>query len=362
MIGFRGVRNPRSISPPTPGKSGRIARRAVYAGFLIVFGLVAAELLLRLDRFAPRFRQAGLEIVLDRELLFRNPGNGRRDLNRLGFRDDDFGTKASDAERILFLGDSFVFGRGVDRQQSIPEQLEARLDHAEVLNLGVNGYGPDQSLLVLRSVGFALEPDRVLLGVYPGNDFRDLAVNGLFELGEDGELRATDSNAVSDEIPRLRILYLMQFLRYRVRGGSRYDALFRTLFDDGTETELLLNPESEFAQERYALMKGVLRQFRDELARRGIPLLVVIIPSYLNVEDVSAFRRAGIPEERYFSLEDRTDRICEKLGIDRLNLSPLMAAADSPEPLFSASSLHLTRRGARFAASAIEAHLDEERR
>lgn len=53
----------------------------------------------------------------------------------------------SEGEAIVFFGDSFTFGDGVEDQETMPQRFSDRLSHQErVLNLAFTGYGPQQFL------------------------------------------------------------------------------------------------------------------------------------------------------------------------------------------------------------------------
>ena len=79
--------------------------------------------------------------------------------------------------RILFLGDSFIFGQGVTAEQSIPAMVQRDLaaanSSAVVFNAGVPGYGTRQEELWLREYGPQVKPNLVVLGVFLGNDLVD---------------------------------------------------------------------------------------------------------------------------------------------------------------------------------------------
>jgi hypothetical protein len=79
--------------------------------------------------------------------------------------------------RILFMGDSFVFGENLSDQQTVPAQLERVLDRDgkwEVLNLAVHGYGTDQQWLRLQHLGFRYHADLVILGFFEADLFRNI--------------------------------------------------------------------------------------------------------------------------------------------------------------------------------------------
>jgi hypothetical protein len=90
--------------------------------------------------------------------------------NALGFRDGPVGPKLPGEYRIIVLGDSFTVSAGVDFDQIYTRRLE-KLTGARVVNLAVGGYNIVQYALVLQEVGLHLEPDMVLVAVFPDNDF-----------------------------------------------------------------------------------------------------------------------------------------------------------------------------------------------
>jgi hypothetical protein len=61
----------------------------------------------------------------------------------------------------------------VNDDQTFLARLEQRLDGAEVINMGVHGYGTDQMLLKLQTDGLKYQPDAVLLGFYDEDLFRN---------------------------------------------------------------------------------------------------------------------------------------------------------------------------------------------
>jgi hypothetical protein len=111
--------------------------------------------------------------------------------------------------RIVAIGDSFTFGDEVDDGETFSAALENDLPTAEVLNLGVHGYGHDQMLLRLRRDGLAFAPDVVLLGWVDMDkerdilDFRDYA-KPRFELSDGRLVLATSRIPAPAELLRSR--------------------------------------------------------------------------------------------------------------------------------------------------------------
>jgi hypothetical protein len=105
------------------------------------------------------------------------------EVNALGMRDRERSAlEPHGVRRVLFLGDSMVFGTGIEPAERVSDRLEALLGtEVEVLNAGVGGWGTDQEYLYLCQRGFALQPDVVVLGMCVLNDvLNDMLPHELF--------------------------------------------------------------------------------------------------------------------------------------------------------------------------------------
>lgn len=67
-------------------------------------------------------------------------------------------------QRILIFGDSFTYGDDVSDQETYSYYLQQLLPNAEIINMGVHGYGHDQMLIFLQEEGIKYKPDIVILG------------------------------------------------------------------------------------------------------------------------------------------------------------------------------------------------------
>ena len=121
------------------------------------------------------------------------------EINEQGFRGPSVETEKDPAKtRILVVGDSLVWGFGVQQEDTFVAEMAARCPNLEVINFGVSGYATDQELLLFKERGKQLNPDIVAL-VVASNDFSDnirSTVNvyyqkPLYQL-EDGELILTN--------------------------------------------------------------------------------------------------------------------------------------------------------------------------
>jgi lysophospholipase L1-like esterase len=158
-----------------------LRKRLVFASLPVVTLVFVAEVLLRLTGAAERCPSYRGSILLtcDPILYFRpNPNqaiDGRRLINRAGFRGREFGPKQPGVYRIITLGDSCTFGiispdqrnRLAYIREPYPQRLQAiaaeRLgsDRVEVLNAAVPGYNSYQGLMLLRTKLRGLDPDLI---------------------------------------------------------------------------------------------------------------------------------------------------------------------------------------------------------
>lgn len=92
--------------------------------------------------------------------------------NAHGLRDDDYPYQRSSRHRMLVLGDSFVWGYGVEKEERFTEVLESRYPDWEIINAGISGYGTDQEYLYYSNEGYKYDADVVVLLLYY-NDFEN---------------------------------------------------------------------------------------------------------------------------------------------------------------------------------------------
>ena len=73
-------------------------------------------------------------------------------IDKDGFRVRNFDYKKAPTEKILFLGDSFTYGFGVNYEDSIPGVIESKTDNQyDIINFGVPGYSPLINLYNLKN-------------------------------------------------------------------------------------------------------------------------------------------------------------------------------------------------------------------
>lgn len=117
-------------------------------------------------------------------------------------------------KRILLLGDSFVYGFGLDDNETIAVKLQENLGNDyEVIPMGVDGYGTGQEILQLMGEGLKYNPDVIILFFYP-NDLpdtikkqQDTADKPILYQAKNAKVTApSSSNLITDKEIILKVL------------------------------------------------------------------------------------------------------------------------------------------------------------
>jgi hypothetical protein len=290
------------------------------------------------------------------------------EFNRFGRRDIDWDAATiQEPSNILFIGDSFVLGNGLEYEETIPTQLEGQLAEqgreAQVFNFGLPGGGPPEYLALFEEAvqeGFAASTVVVMLFV--GNDFYPSVLdNPAFDAERRKELIRRREAAPT---PGFRS-QLIQFVRLRLaQSAAAVDWALRV--SDLLGIQVYSSPTSYIFQRRLlpeqqktfdAILASLdgMRRLADESGRH---LLVVVTPNRVQVENnnalTTATMEAAAPNRRIMQL-------CEALEVQCLDLLPLLTqeTLESSEALYYPIDRHLTPRGAAFVTSAIGALLLE---
>ncbi len=156
----------------------------------ILFSLVICEIALRIfadipvPKYPPKTKRPdlyqqytpyGYRLWPSRTMSYKYPRENPRELtivsNSIGFRSRRELQEPDERFRILILGDSFVFGDGVEAEERFSNVLEEMEPDWRVDNLGMTGYGPGLMLRALEKVGLHPVPDIVIFTMYT-DDFR----------------------------------------------------------------------------------------------------------------------------------------------------------------------------------------------
>ena len=267
----------------------------------------------------------------------------------------------ADARRVLMLGDSFVFGQGVDAEDALPLQIEQALaqrgDSVSVLNGGVVGYSTVQELAWFERIGGSLKPDVVIVGFFLGNDLQDNRTSSL-ERFVRGVITAPPSRWYS---PATEWAYRHSELYDLVRKVPETWADRRRNGPNAVVTgysRKYLPPDDSVYRQEIAITASALGGLADHARGVGARLFVVLIPEAIQVERARQGKLLRIATDSvHFDFDHPNHDVARRLdsiGVGWLDLTPtLRAAAARGAALYYPIDGHWTRAGNTLAAQTI---------
>lgn len=194
--------------------------------------------------------------------------------NNLGFRDRPVMiAKPANIFRVVVIGDSITMGFGVEDYEAFPRRLEqylkpsqvgSQMTHIEVVNLGIQGYSTPQYLAVLKEEALRLNPDLVIIALYPSND-----------IGEAIGFKANRLHNFLAAIPDYLPMGMNQFLK----TNSRLYLFFLTKYYSFiSRYSVSLSSEKVVAEEDWALLTADLQEIKRLTEESKVRLLTVVLP------------------------------------------------------------------------------------
>jgi len=236
-------------------------------------------------------------------------GSGRVTLNRLGYRGRELPPRReAGPTRVVVLGDSIAFGYGVADEQTFTHLLDARDNGIAAANMGVQGFGPGQELLVLQHEGLRSDPDVVVLAVCLRNDFADAVLPVALYNGVNPRPRyrlVGDELVLDDSAVRLSApARVVSWLSDHSHLYNRLSALLAAR-PEPSEESWRVRKSDALSDIDYALRVSVTLVLEmQRLCRvRGVQLLVATFPGEhayeaepeLHRRFHAALRNAGVP-------------------------------------------------------------------
>ncbi len=283
-------------------------------------------------------------------------------INEAGLRDDPGVGPAKEpgTYRVMMLGDSFVLGYTVEREDLFVDLLEgwwrSEERRVDVVNAGTEGWSTDQEAAWFLEHGQEYRPDLVLLFPYE-NDVYWNGQTSYFgkekpRFTPDGELEPRTLQAP----PEASWLASSSIVRFLQVGGERLRLALgqqtRGPYDVDVpgasgpvygEFAVLLNDPPDFVADCAARTEGALIALQRGCRSVGAELVIVPIPSKsaIDPEEREFFRTNergldGLPDERWSP--DRPVNLFLDLarehGIEALDARAALAAAAADEKLY----------------------------
>lgn len=288
---------------------GKIKKLAINICIFLVASLIMlflAEIFLRL------FYPQNLNITrLDPDKVFEHkPGiasilkrqefETHVQISSQGLRDRDYPLeKPLNITRIAMIGDSFVFGFGVELNESITKLVERKLNaggkHTEVMNFGVSAYGTEQEYITLKNDVLQFDPDIVVIGFFP-NDIKENVKFNLFDYGN-GTLAEGKKHPVT--LPqKIRNMvswhsHLYSLFYFSVMENQKLASVLikmhiinKPFVDPSQDFNVLLYSKEETPEFSLAMEKteALLAEMSQTLKKGKIGFVVLLIPTREQVD------------------------------------------------------------------------------
>ena len=324
-------------------------------------------------------------------------------INADGFRGPPLRPMGS-ARRLMVYGDSFIEGEFVHDDSSFVRVLEHHLaahTPTEVVNAGVAGWGPDQEFLWMQRAVPVLKPSAVVLSLYADNDMGDVMRDHLFRLGPDSVLEAHQVT-LHPNLQRLlvearhpsgwRRLHLVRWIERKLGRSTnglpgtrapeagapklsltnyapwalwnaehQYADLLQhpdtvlDLLGDSYDADVALTPEVPSARYKVAVTDRLLGVIARDVAALGVPLVVLVIPSPIDVcehYDV-AFNPVTYPKYDRRRLSRTMDSLATRHGMRTIDLWEPFRARDACALYFRGGDVHWNTLGQAVAARVV---------
>lgn len=284
--------------------------------------------------------------------------------NSLGFRDREFKEqKQPGVTRIAVLGDSFVWGYGMQRvEDRFTERLQEVLRKmgagVEVYNFGIPGFGNEQEFLAYREIASGFDPDLVIL-VYYIND----AVDNLRTRGNSVDGNSADSPEGGHLAESEALSMAMVFKDYLRRNLFTYNALkenlklwdyfYLKMIHYGLMDDTMGGRSEE---DLVALAKKILQKSRDKAEADGAEFMVLWTPYF--TEPVQG--RTDLLWRHLISIKNK---LSKEYGSQGLDLAPLFLEAykEGKKNYYQKSSgNHWSAEGNMFVATKVSEYLRRE--
>jgi hypothetical protein len=280
--------------------------------------------------------------------------------------------------RVLFVGDSFTFGQGVNDDETFAAQTERRLKQLcpttplEIVNTGVPGFSTSQELAFLEREGLALEPDVVVLGFY-GNDPQDNLRRGVHFLVGDTLVRRPAAaqphiyrvKKFIDKVPGYAWLtehsHLLNLMRRVYVTWTSEDAE-TALFHEAVGSERTANradttqsgPDEAYS---WILMRVLLRRMRESVSHADSRLVVFLIPE---MADIRLMARPTMTDSLGLTAVGRMRSVCRDLDLACLDLVAWLQSSGrevNETTMYIPGEFHFTPFGNALAAEFLAPHL-----
>ena len=287
---------------------------------------------------------------------------------------------------------------GVENEDIFTSLLDERGGESlEVVNLGVSGYSTDQEFLLWRELGHKWKPDQVLLFITPITDLGEILSpkahnisKPSYTIDASGELIQKSMPVASEKqwetktkliklkkgyttqriLAHSTIANLLASAALRNQSIRQWFASLRIIPQRtlGNKWDYLvyMNDPTKEDQMGWQIIFGLADKINDSVTKSGGELIIVIVPSMLQVYPELWDRytaQSYVPKDIELDPEAPIRRIkkaCKEMDIKVINLLPDFKEASKNDPYFYYPfNRHWTKEGNRLVADILWRELKE---
>lgn len=319
------------------------------------------------DRYYQSDAELGWTLIADAQGVLANRVDFSTHVrtNHLGLRGGEPGNRHP---KVLGVGDSFMFGFGVEEEESFLA-VAARALGGEALNAGVPGYDVCQAVDLAARLAPRLAPDAIVLSAFVGNDEREAGEGRQRMVVRDGVFREPGKPSRKKSLRRrlLHPIFAHSHLVRLIRFSPLTEAVEARLFGQASLRQRALgsllstfeDPPPEIVLEGSRETGDCLRGLRRLADEAGVPALVVLIPEKLQIYPEILAREvssAALTDQRFDlkAPERRWIDLAADAGLPVLELLPaFLHDAAAGRQLYFRADRHFNVDGCRRAGELL---------
>ena len=278
-------------------------------------------------------------------------------INRLGLRDEEFALeKESNCRRIVVLGDSFVFGHGVNLEDTFVKQLERGLNQItdkkiQVINGGINGYDTKREFFYLREKLIHLQPEMIIIAFTLNDPFSNSGEYHFSPLPENPLLRKMPFHALG---------FFWQYSQNIKKSLKK--AGFKVDYQSFNHLKIFEQAEDQKTKEAWQATFVYLEKIKELADENNAQLVIFNVPTAreLYCPDSFAFDKEIVCEENH-NYNKVTDNLSSFAAKERaLFISLINKFRQETGPLYYPEDGHWNKKAHSLAAEVIQQGLVEK--
>ena len=299
---------------------------------------------------------------LEANTLFESPA-GNTQINSVGLREslEPGREKSANEKRIIVTGDSSIYGWGVRDNETYAVYLERELrsrlagTRLEVINLGVPGYSTEQTLRLLDEVGWAYEPDLVVVS----NLFSDCNIDAFQDRTA---LKMTSGEGSVLWGSRLYCSMYMPWMRYQAGLNQATNSILMPGIPTGANAAVSLEKLDTIVDLSRVPLSDYLENLDTIHAASAAHGAQMMLAPLAQEWDVGIWNVPMPPPTEgqilpWFPYREAQQVWAEERGIGRVNFAEVFAASDVPKAALFVDNMHPSPKGTMLMARAVAAHI-----